>query len=1005
VGRHNFATIDDAANTLGLTAEKGRIAGKLIREVAEDARDLLSVSKSAREAGIPKPAIIELIRRGMDLRERLDIDAGYLAKAAPVPPPPKKGKAKGKPEPVGQGSPIGTVKRHRESGLDHRKVADGKWEPVKGPNGKPGEKPGAPPKNGGKPDLATLRGGKTAKDRFKDITNNAKAAGKRIHGDFDDEKHSHLHMDHLENQLKEHIANGLSQSATPDAPPEGEQPGGKPPFGAQLPGAQPPVPGQEGALNGPPFSGMREAADRHAKVQEAMRELDKKLAGAPVVNRVWHGLKNNAKEFPDAADAIGKLKKGEPLDKHDMESIVAIGAMVGTTAVVASGHGAMAGKATLSNKLLTHVALAALHAHLNNAYTAYAGLGFVHKMADVAEGYKHGGVAGDAYHAADSAVHKAAGKPPFQAKEKSSKASEGSVSSGKDERQDGPKAKAKDGKADEHFTGWLTDDGTPDGASKVDPANETELKKLVKGMIKQMQEILRHEWTPDEIEAAEGGEGDDSPGNDDDSYALGPGVKNGQGNGEKGPNGNGDQEGAGDDDAEPPRPKGHDSPEQPHEQHRQTQEVHDLISTLDAIESRLDSAHQKGMFKELKKQAKTVVKDPSPQAIEWLGKRIKSFAHLVTGISGTDDNGEDIQPEPVKKALFMDPRSGRLLLKAGGAGSRGGHVIGRTASGKAIYASKKPQDYRGFTRQDHQDAADAHRRALDAAEDMHTSSDPELRAQGGAVAGQHLHHMTGHEKWVRMGFGPNVPEPVSHRKSMLQASPLAAGGTRGIDKAGDATDAVGSVIDTSVDDEEDTEEDDLEMRGFVIFGNLNSPSVPAPSAISSGGLTKARKVPPSPPLRFGLRKARAPHSVNVHGHRDDLEPGMLLHPRDRHEDAGAIEVLADGRFKVGADIVKGGHALLTSLYGTSNHRMTVRRYFNLGGERQAIARADVTEQLRTLLKADGILVQRTGDEYHLTGDLRKAGIPNYLMVTGELSTTINREAAFDLCRLLGARDV
>ena len=132
---------------------------------------------------------------------------------------------------------------------------------------------------------------------------------------------------------------------------------------------------------------------------------------------------------------------------------------------------------------------------------------------------------------------------------------------------------------------------------------------------------------------------------------------------------------------------------------------------------------------------------------------------------------------------------------------------------------------------------------------------------------------------------------------------------------------------------------------------------------------------------------------------------MLLHPRARHEEVGAVEVLDGGRFQVGDDIVKGGHALLTTLYGSQDHRMTVRRYFKLGGERQAIPRADVTEQLRTMLKAEGVIVQRTGDEYHLTGELRKAGVPDYLMTHGELSTTIDREAAFDLCRMLGAKNV
>lgn len=50
------------------------------------------------------------------------------------------------------------------------------------------------------------------------------------------------------------------------------------------------------------------------------------------------------------------------------------------------------------------------------------------------------------------------------------------------------------------------------------------------------------------------------------------------------------------------------------------------------------------------------------------------------------------------------------LIKAGkktGAGSRGGHVIGYTKSGKPVYKNNK-QPYRDFSAQDHSDAAEIH---------------------------------------------------------------------------------------------------------------------------------------------------------------------------------------------------------------------------------------------------------------------------------------------------------
>lgn len=51
------------------------------------------------------------------------------------------------------------------------------------------------------------------------------------------------------------------------------------------------------------------------------------------------------------------------------------------------------------------------------------------------------------------------------------------------------------------------------------------------------------------------------------------------------------------------------------------------------------------------------------------------------------------------------------LMKAKGEGSRGGHVIGHTKSGKAVYSAKGAShlDYSKFSSQDHEDAAQHHR--------------------------------------------------------------------------------------------------------------------------------------------------------------------------------------------------------------------------------------------------------------------------------------------------------
>jgi hypothetical protein len=47
-------------------------------------------------------------------------------------------------------------------------------------------------------------------------------------------------------------------------------------------------------------------------------------------------------------------------------------------------------------------------------------------------------------------------------------------------------------------------------------------------------------------------------------------------------------------------------------------------------------------------------------------------------------------------------------LRKGGEGSKGGHVIGHTSSGKPIYSHAAAGEYKNFTKKDHYDAALEH---------------------------------------------------------------------------------------------------------------------------------------------------------------------------------------------------------------------------------------------------------------------------------------------------------
>ncbi len=121
---------------------------------------------------------------------------------------------------------------------------------------------------------------------------------------------------------------------------------------------------------------------------------------------------------------------------------------------------------------------------------------------------------------------------------------------------------------------------------------------------------------------------------------------------------------------------------------------------------------------------------------------------------------------------------------------------------------------------------------------------------------------------------------------------------------------------------------------------VRQPTIVLTKALVAGSTINGpkRKTPPPPPKKkikksqLGVGK-RAPHPKNKYGHRDGLEPGMSLTVRDRHENHGPVSVLSGGRFRVGDTVYKGGHALLSALYSTTSHHMTMRRYFRLGGER------------------------------------------------------------------------
>lgn len=92
------------------------------------------------------------------------------------------------------------------------------------------------------------------------------------------------------------------------------------------------------------------------------------------------------------------------------------------------------------------------------------------------------------------------------------------------------------------------------------------------------------------------------------------------------------------------------------------------------------------------------------------------MANKILAVYGTDLNkSEDItQPKLVDPETKLRDFHGKGefdadgIEKAEGEGSRGGHVIAHTDSGKPIYEDHNHPSHHEFTKEDHRNAADAH---------------------------------------------------------------------------------------------------------------------------------------------------------------------------------------------------------------------------------------------------------------------------------------------------------
>lgn len=93
---------------------------------------------------------------------------------------------------------------------------------------------------------------------------------------------------------------------------------------------------------------------------------------------------------------------------------------------------------------------------------------------------------------------------------------------------------------------------------------------------------------------------------------------------------------------------------------------------------------------------------------------IKSFSnHIPSEMEMRNELRDKLTKGVITEDLYskaIEQLDGLMMKAKSGEGSRGGHIIGHTKSGKPVYSGKKAEhkDYKEFTSQDHKDAASLH---------------------------------------------------------------------------------------------------------------------------------------------------------------------------------------------------------------------------------------------------------------------------------------------------------
>lgn len=111
-----------------------------------------------------------------------------------------------------------------------------------------------------------------------------------------------------------------------------------------------------------------------SKAHHAIADISRALKHPKTVaRRIMTGVRKTAKELPAAVNAMGKMSKREKLSRHDVMALTSVTTIAATAAIAGAlaAPGVATGAVTMavSAKLISHIALKAVHDSVDDTYT------------------------------------------------------------------------------------------------------------------------------------------------------------------------------------------------------------------------------------------------------------------------------------------------------------------------------------------------------------------------------------------------------------------------------------------------------------------------------------------------------------------------------------------------------------------------------------------------------------------------------------------------------------